>query len=150
MCTYNKVICGVLGIALALGAGVSVPHSVKAETNLPYKKELKRPIIITQKNYGEHIHIPMGQFFSVALAENPSTGYRWTTTNVNPLLPLVGEHFYSSEVEDVAVGKPGIHTFQFKATEPGVIKLQLKQWRSWEGDSSIRDTFYVWLHIRCT
>ncbi|MDA2638924.1 protease inhibitor I42 family protein [Bacillus cereus] len=39
------------------------------------------------------------------------------------------------------VGKPGIHTFQFKAIEPGVIKLKMKQWRSWEGDSSIMVTY---------
>ncbi|PGB02977.1 peptidase inhibitor I42 [Bacillus toyonensis] len=89
----------------------------------------------------------MGQFLSISLAENPSTGYRWTTTQVNQQIPLVGEHFQSSNMGDGAVGKPGIHKFQVKAIEPGVTKLQLKKWRSWEGDSSIIDTFYVWVHV---
>ncbi|EEM44581.1 hypothetical protein bthur0005_56340 [Bacillus thuringiensis serovar pakistani str. T13001] len=147
MCTYKKVICGVLGITLALGLGGTIPNTVKAETSLPYKKEWKRPTIITQENYGEHIHIPTGQFLSLYLAENPTTGYHWTTTNINHQIPLVGEHFQPNNTGDGTVGKPGVHKFQFKAIEPGVTKLQLKKWRSWEGDSSIIDKFYVWVHI---
>ncbi|WP_080497229.1 protease inhibitor I42 family protein [Bacillus cereus] len=61
------------------------------------------------------------------------TGYRWTTTNITQKIPLVGEYFQSSNMEDGEVGKPGMHTFQVKAIEPGVTKLQLKKWRSWEG-----------------
>ncbi|MBG9579371.1 hypothetical protein ABE42_09090, partial [Bacillus thuringiensis] len=75
------------------------------------------------------------------------TGYHWTTTNINHQIPLVGEHFQPNNTGDGTVGKPGVHKFQFKAIEPGVTKLQLKKWRSWEGDSSIIDKFYVWVHI---
>ncbi|MED3038493.1 protease inhibitor I42 family protein [Bacillus tropicus] len=135
MCTYKKAICCVLGIPLALGFGGTIPHIVKAEMSLPYKEEWKRPTIITQENNGEHIHISTGQFLSLSLAENPTTGYRWTTTNINHQIPLVGEHFQPNNTGDGTAGKPG------------VTKLQLKKWRSWEGDSSIIDTFYVWVHV---
>ncbi|EEM44772.1 protease inhibitor I42 family protein [Bacillus cereus] len=96
---------------------------------------------------GEHIHISTGQFLSLSLAENPTTRYRWTTTNINYQISLVGEFFQPNNIGDGTVGKPGIHKFQVKAIEPGVTKLQLKKWRSWEGDSSIIDTFYVWVHV---
>lgn len=139
--------CGVLGITLTFGFGDAVSNKVKAEINLPYKKEMKRPTIITQENYGEHIHISTGQFLSLFLAENPSTGYHWTAINVNHKISLVGEHFQPSNTGEETVGKTGIHKFQFKAIEPGIIKLQLKKWRSWEGTSSIIDTFYVWVHV---
>ncbi|AHA75480.1 MULTISPECIES: protease inhibitor I42 family protein [Bacillus] len=33
----------------------------------------------------------------------------------------------SGQTTDGPVGKPGIHTFQFKATMPGIVKLQFKQ-----------------------
>ncbi|PEL99758.1 hypothetical protein CN602_18735 [Bacillus cereus] len=147
MCTYKKVICGVLGITLALGFGDAIPNTIKAEIGLPYKKELKRPTIITQENCGEHFHMFTGQYLSLFLTENPSTGYRWTTTQLNHQISLVGEHFQPINKGDGSVGKPGIHKFQFRAIEPGVTKLQLKKLRSWEGDSSLIDTFYVWVHV---
>ncbi|MDA2638923.1 protease inhibitor I42 family protein [Bacillus cereus] len=87
MCAYKKLICGVLGMTLAVGFGGAILPAAKAETSLPHPKELKRPTIITQENYGEHFHISTGQFFSLSLAENPSTGYRWTTTTVNHKIP---------------------------------------------------------------
>ncbi|WP_257141377.1 protease inhibitor I42 family protein [Bacillus toyonensis] len=85
---------------------------------MPYTKELST--IIIKENYGEHLHISMGQYRFLFLAENPSTGYRWTTTNVNHQISLIGEHFQSSNARDGAVGKHGIHTFQFKAIGPGI------------------------------
>ncbi|WP_260870140.1 protease inhibitor I42 family protein [Bacillus cereus] len=66
----------------------------------------------------EHFHISTGQFLSLSLSENPTTGYRWTTTNINYQIPLVGEHFQPNNTGDGTVG------------EPGVTKLQLKKWRS--------------------
>ena len=88
-----------------------------------YKKELKIPIIITKENYGEHFPIPIGTFLSISLVDNPSTGYRWTTTNVNHGIPLIGEQFQFSNTGDETVGNPGMHIFQFKAIELGVTKL---------------------------
>ncbi|MGR5897583.1 hypothetical protein ACT7C8_01550 [Bacillus cereus] len=67
MVTYKKVICGVIGITFAVGFGGTIPNIVKAETSLPHQKELKRPTIITQENYGEHFHISTGQFLSLSL-----------------------------------------------------------------------------------
>ncbi|WP_242062580.1 protease inhibitor I42 family protein [Bacillus thuringiensis] len=71
----------------------------------------------------EHIHVPVGQFFSVHLAENPTTGYRWTRIDKNAGMLLLAEHFYSIPITDGPVGKPGIHTFQFKAKTPDIVKL---------------------------
>ncbi|WP_186312861.1 hypothetical protein [Bacillus cereus] len=47
MCAYKKVIHRVLGITFALGFGDAIPNTVKAETSLSYKKELKLPTVIT-------------------------------------------------------------------------------------------------------
>lgn len=145
---YDKIsVISVLGCAFILGTSLAIPHAAKAEINRTDVYELKRPIILTKENQGEQIHVPAGQFVSVHLAENPTTGYRWTMIDNNAGMPVLAEHFYSSQTTDGPVGKPGIHTFQFKATTPGIVKLQFKQWREWEGDSSVLDTFYVWLHI---
>ncbi|TJZ99962.1 hypothetical protein FA950_29210 [Bacillus thuringiensis] len=145
---YNKLIYGVLGITVALlVSGVSIPHSVKAEISPLEKKELKRPIIITKENYGEHIYIPMGQFFTISLSENPSTGYHWIRTNENHQLPLLAEYFSPNKSTDVSVENLGFHTFQFKASTPGIFKLEFKKWRDLEEDSATSDKFHVCLHI---
>jgi inhibitor of cysteine peptidase len=45
------------------------------------------------------------------------------------------------------VGRGGTRTFTFIGKNAGTVDLQLKLWREWEGDSSIRERFEVTIDI---
>ena len=45
------------------------------------------------------------------------------------------------------IGAGGTRTFTFIAKNAGTVDLQLKLWREWEGDSSIRERFEVTIDI---
>lgn len=92
---YDKFsVISVLGCAFILGTSLAIPHAAKAEINRTDVYELKRPIILTKENQGEQIHVPAGQFVSVHLAENPTTGYRWTMIDNNAGMPVLAELFF--------------------------------------------------------
>lgn len=121
--------------------------SIKLEQNrIPVNKS-KRAIVITKEDAGKLIKVPRDYFFSVQLSGNLTTGYRWTTVDLSKHITLVSEQFSENPTTDITVGKTGIHSFQFKAVIPGIIKLQFKQWRQWEGENSVSDTFNIWLDI---
>ncbi|PHG57746.1 protease inhibitor I42 family protein [Bacillus toyonensis] len=103
-------------------------------------------VILTQKDQGKVITIPISQLFSIQLIENPTTGYRWTTCNISGV-HLLAEKFQPNSISEGAIGHGGIRIFQFQAIHAGKHRLQFKHWREWQGDSSIIGTFQLFVYI---
>lgn len=97
-------------------------------------------IRITQDDDGRNVTAHRGDTLQVTLAENASTGYRWTLDKVTgPVQPLATEPSYASD----AIGAGGAVSFTFSAVEQGQGRIALKHWRQWEGNKSVTKRFAV-------
>ena len=89
-------------------------------------------VVITAKNNGQTLRIPVGGTLVVRLAANPTTGYDWTPASVAaPVVNLVGTSFTSAGAPGMT-GAGGTDTFHFRAVKPGEEVLKLNYARSWE------------------
>ncbi len=112
-------------------------------------------LYLTSVDDARSLEVSQGSQIQLTLSENASTGYRWSLASLDPtLLELVSELPQTSPsdtcqalAQPQPVGSPGQVVYVFKALRPGLTKLTLKNWRSWEGDGSIIDRFQVSLHI---
>lgn len=81
---------------------------------------------------GVPIQVRPGDTFSIALASNPSTGFRWKMTlpeGEKAFTFLDSEHVVSQEVMP---GVPGTEVFRFKAVSPGKSEAAFVYERPWE------------------
>lgn len=81
---------------------------------------------------GVPIQVDPGAEFSIALASNPSTGFRWKMTlpEDDKVVAFLGsEHVVSAEVMP---GVPGTELFKFKAVTPGGTNAAFVYERPWE------------------
>jgi predicted secreted protein len=92
---------------------------------------------LTEQDHGRTIQVKMGSVVTLRLKENPTTGYRWTVATA-PELEQIGDRF---ELGGSAIGAAGVRVFEFRATRVGEHELRLKNWREWEGESSVIDRF---------
>jgi predicted secreted protein len=102
----------------------------------PYTIE-QQSMMLGEQDRGRSVEVPGGGVITVRLKENPTTGYLWSVEATNGL-ELVGGRF---EGGGPAIGAAGVRVFQFRAPRAGSHKLRLKNWREWEGDTSIIDRF---------
>jgi inhibitor of cysteine peptidase len=110
------------------------------------KKKVSQ-LTITQADQGKTFTVHSGSVIALNLAENPSTGYRWEIEKIDPnVIELENSTFSLPAGAGVGGGGERIFTFRTKAT--GVARLQLKEWRPWEGDRSIVQRFDVTLQIK--
>ena len=104
---------------------------------------------LTEQDKGKTITVHQGDQVIISLKENPTTGYQWTIDKGdNALLTLNTTQTGYTPSPGGAVGGGGRHIFVFDAKEPGTVHLQLKLYRTWEGDSSVRDRFDVVIQIQ--
>jgi inhibitor of cysteine peptidase len=106
--------------------------------------------ILTDKD--TTLNISVGKRFVIRLDENPTTGYVWAVDGQTELLVLQSSDYEpdtpTNEQGKVLVGGGGKRSFTFVAQKSGAVTLKLKQWRPWEGDASIVDTFSVPVKIK--
>jgi len=94
-------------------------------------------VIFTESNDGAAVELRPGQPFTVRLAENPTTGYRWRIEDWDrPVLALAGDEYHAPE--DLLHGASGEHEWHFRAREPGAATLRLVYGRSWSKDNPAR------------
>ncbi len=104
-------------------------------------------LILTQADTGKSFTVHPGDVIAIQLKENPTTGYRWAIDRSdNTILALQSSDF--AALPGTGIGGGGTRTFTFKAEKPGAVRLQLKHWRGWEGDSSIIDRHDVTIHVQ--
>jgi inhibitor of cysteine peptidase len=93
---------------------------------------------LSEQDSGRRVDISLGSSLLVRLKENPTTGYRWIVETASGL-EQVGDHFEGGG----AIGAAGVRLFQFRADHTGSYKLQMKNWREWEGEASVISRFIV-------
>ncbi len=95
---------------------------------------------------GKTITVHVGDEIDIALDFNPTTGFQWAIDKTNePLLTLKQTDYAASSN---LVGSGGTQTFKFVAKSVGTVNLQLKYWRSFEGDKSITQRYAVSIQIQ--
>ena len=103
-------------------------------------------IKLTQNNNGQSFDIRQDDIITIALRENPTTGYRWTVDRLNEIAFILQSSDFLLP-EDPKFGEGGTRIFVFRVKKVVNTHIQLKHWREWEGDSSIIDRFDVALMV---
>jgi inhibitor of cysteine peptidase len=131
---------------MAALAGAWLTCSPSAVSCAYAEKASKTMVSLVEKDSGRTINIRPGETVQITLPENASTGYRWAI-----------DHYDEDSVEAVAtephyagkaVGSGGQVAFTFRAKKTGPGEINLKNWRQWEGDSSVTSRFHVRLNVQ--
>ena len=102
---------------------------------------------LTEKDHGATVRMQVGDEVSVALAENPSTGFLWAVDHLDEDALASASDEYAL-AEGVGMGGGGTRTLTYRALKAGETKLAFKLWREWEGDVSVTQRFSVQLVVR--
>lgn len=142
-----KVIVTLL-LALFCGLLPVYSSSCAATSRVSVSSNPGSRLTLTQADNGKSISIRVSQTLTIALPENPTTGYKWAVEpSSQPLLVLKSSE-YVTTAKPGLVGAGGQRILRFQARRTGTEKLRLKLWRSWEGDSSITDRFAVTVTVQ--
>lgn len=100
---------------------------------------------ITEQQDGTTVHVASRDLIEITLLENASTGFRWAVDQFDKqILALVDSE---ANYKPNSVGASGEVSFLFKAQAPGASTIELKNWRHWEGDSSITRRFHLQVEV---
>jgi inhibitor of cysteine peptidase len=102
-------------------------------------------IRLLAENSGATIAPAIADRVSIALEENPTTGYRWQPRSSTPLLAPVGEEY--APAAGGGSGGGGIRTFVYEAVGAGAGRLELELRRAWDPAAEPLSTFGVALDI---
>jgi inhibitor of cysteine peptidase len=98
---------------------------------------------LTAADTGTQKPAHVGDQVSVALDENPTTGYRWQTAVDEAALRPLDDTF---EAASAATGAGGTRRFTFEILTSGVTELRLRKLRSWQPDDVVEE-FTVTLDV---
>lgn len=124
------VLCmAVLIVAGCLGSGspdVQTPSPGLAGT--PVKED---HIVANETQNGATVYVNKSTDITVALNENPTTGYQWNLT-LSPGLSLINDTYVSSDPSGKLMGAGGTHSWDMVASETGTQTIHAVYRRSWE------------------
>jgi predicted secreted protein len=66
---------------------------------------------------GSHARIAPGEEFALALAENPTTGFRWALVDLPPFLSITHEDFSPPDGREAGAG--GVRRWRLRVNSPG-------------------------------
>ena len=99
---------------------------------------------------GETLHLSPGAVKTIALSENPSTGYRWQINkgqSSNLAIVQVSDAGYQRSSSDL-IGAAGTHRWRIKALAAGTAQIVFDYSRSWEhGVPARRHTILVEINL---
>lgn len=101
---------------------------------------------LTGSDNGKTITVHVGDEIDIALDSNPTTGFDWAIDKSNDSLLTLKQTNYQASSN--LIGSGGTDTFKFVAKSAGTVNLQLKYWRSFEGDRSISRRYAVTIQIQ--
>ena len=84
---------------------------------------------LRQEDSGGRRTARVGEELTVALPENPTTGYRWHPEIDTRLLQQTGDHY---EGPTEPRGASGTRRLTFKVLRPGPVHLRVAKRRPWE------------------
>jgi inhibitor of cysteine peptidase len=122
---------------------IASPGAVSCQKNATYRT-MEHLLVETDNN--RTVDIRLAETVRITLPENATTGYRWAVERYDPELfsELPSEAHYPATR---GVGSGGEVVFIFQAKKSGTDDIMLKQWRSWEGDSSAIARFHIQLRV---
>lgn len=102
---------------------------------------------LDEQGNGQSVELKAGQKLTVSLAGNPTTGYSWEVSEIDPaVVELVGEPDYKTDSK--MLGSGGVYTFTFKAAAAGTTNLKLIYHRSWEEGVDPEKVYEVTLNVK--
>jgi inhibitor of cysteine peptidase len=90
--------------------------------------------------------VRVGDTIQVSLPENASTGFRWAVDHYSDA--VIEAVSLEPHYTDKAVGTGGDVVFTFKGKKAGSGDIELKYWRSFEGDKSATNRFRLNIHVQ--
>ena len=140
MGTYVRSIAGVIALA-----GACVMYTAGAVSYAEVEKVQSTMLLLTQRDNDGMAEIHIGDSVRINLPENATTGFRWAIDRYDEQLfeVVATEPHYPKD----SIGAGGDVSFTFRAKKPGSGEIALKNWRHWEGDSSVTNRFRVRLRI---
>lgn len=101
---------------------------------------------VTEADNGKSYTVRTGDHVQITLNSNPTTGYEWAVQSLKgTVISYLGSNYESSGGNMPGTG--GTQTLTFRAELPGDSPIELKYWRSFEGDSSIGQTFSIQITV---
>lgn len=102
-------------------------------------------IHLTDEDNGESVEMTVGEFLSITLEGNPTTGYKWQVAEYeDAVLEQQGEGTYTPAGK--ALGGGGSYLFRFEAVGKGETTLRLIYFRPFESKPPIK-TFEVTITV---
>jgi inhibitor of cysteine peptidase len=99
-------------------------------------------IQLTQANSGQTVQARTGDVVVVRLAENPTTGYRWTVTHG----PAPSDDTFSAA--GGATGAGGERVLRFTVTGPMTTQVRAVLRRQWETDAPPQARFEIAIDVQ--
>jgi len=101
---------------------------------------------LDESSDGQAITLRVGERFTLRLAENPSTGFRWQlVAAAAPACALADDRF---EPALRPPGRPGVHVWEFDAAQAGDGRVALTYRRTWERRRAPARTFTLHVQVR--
>jgi inhibitor of cysteine peptidase len=98
--------------------------------------------IFSEKDNGASVEVQCGARITIKLTENPTTGYRWTISNIDEVfLQPEGDEFLPPD--QTTPGAGGLRRFVFRVTTAGSTALTLISKRAWQRDDQAVGAFNV-------
>ncbi len=96
---------------------------------------------------GQTIELSTGQKLEIKLAGNPTTGFGWEVSGIDPaVIQQSGEAEYKSDSN--LIGSGGVYTFTFEGVKAGTSTLKLIYHRSWEKDVPPEEEFTITVNVK--
>jgi len=147
----NKIITALAAPALSLALCLSCSSQNATPKIDPDQAAAKQydTINLVAKDSGGQVQMKVGQNLVISLKDNPSTGYRWETVELDEsILPLLTRDYKQRDAKPGMVGVGGTLTFGFKAIAAGQTSIKLIYARPLSGEDDIADTFAVAVEVQ--
>lgn len=102
-------------------------------------------MVLTQQDNGKRFELSASEPLEISLAENPTTGFRWSFVDLDRSVRVVDDS-YNLEGE-ATPGAAANHRFRLEFSDPGEYGIALRLWRDWEGESSTVDRYSVTVDV---
>ena len=142
----SKLIIAGLVIVLALSLLACSASSGEVLTGISCDDFMNR------KHISEQVDIASGEFFTVTLCSNPTTGFQWweeaQISDTNVLKQLQHEFRSPGTEPPPPPGTPGQQVWVFRAQKKGTSTIYLEYSRPWEGGEKGEWTYTVTVNVK--
>jgi inhibitor of cysteine peptidase len=88
-------------------------------------------LVVNETQNNATVSMTKGNFITIRLAENPTTGFQWNLTTT-PGLSIVSDEYVPSDTSGKLVGSGGTHTWNISTEMIGDQKVSAVYKRPWE------------------